>query len=116
MNENREQLRVEFPEASQLLGCFGPDYDVEYNQNERAAADDFIDGHRKFLPATIAELDELLSRYPADAELRGTLLALGVTWTIWDQGNDWRPFVLRLRQWLSESLTERSGQEPGTPD
>ncbi|BEP16204.1 hypothetical protein acdb102_45150 [Acidothermaceae bacterium B102] len=105
MADGRDQLRRAFPEALQLFGQFGEDYDYEFDKDERVAIADYIDGNT-FVQQGIRELDALLERFPDNDAMRAALLDLGVNWTMWDQNDDWVPFVQRVRSWLIESLAD----------
>jgi len=103
---DRDTMLSEFPEASQLFGYFGQDYDHEFNKDERLAVGEYIDGQSHYVGTTVGELDALLIRFPTNEAIREAVLALGVSWTMWDQDNSWLEFVQRLRGWLIEALTE----------
>lgn len=106
----RDELREAFPEALQLFGQFGEGYDYEFDKDERVAINDFIDGRRRRIPQALSELDALLVRFPDNASMRAALKHLGVKWSMWDQNDDWVPFVRRVRGWLVDSLGD-----PNTP-
>lgn len=104
------ELFKQYFELGQLIACFSQEYPSMYG-SESAAYQDFLRHNAEDVATALRQLDEVMTRFAEEQQLREALRNLGLVMPM-DGPNGYRAFAERMRARLVATVTEQEGRAP----